>query len=145
VPSSFSKNNRPRPGAASSEAWQRGQAGGAGWFSREAISDVLRSLGFAATVHPYERSTMNLWKATGSRSTPVDTPNMAAGVQTLRSHLEQQVALERKRISQLREELRERFRSNAYLSGELLVKTFEFFAACASQCRRLEALQEIPQ
>lgn len=113
------------------------------WLSRSAIRKILRSLGFAANVHHYSRSTMELWKATGSRPATTVVPQVAAGVKSLRNQLKLQVASERVRIADLRDELRERFRSSAGAPGELLVKAFEFFAACASQCRRLEALEEL--
>lgn len=113
------------------------------WLSREGISDILRSVGFAATVHSYPRRGMVLWTAVGSRPAGAGSPRAAEGRSSLKRHLVLQVEAERVRIAGLRRELRNHFRTNAGLTGELLVKTFEFFAACASQCRRLEAIEEL--
>jgi len=113
------------------------------WLSRQAISEVLRAMGFQATVHPYPRLNMVLWAAQGGRRSGADATRTADGRNALKGHLAVQVSDERKRIARLRRELCEQFRKSSGLSGELLVKTIEFFAACASQCRRLEAMEEL--
>jgi SAM-dependent methyltransferase len=112
------------------------------WLSPAAISDVLRSMGFYATVH-LERRSMHFWVALGSRPAGVESPRAVEARSAMNRHLALQVEAECVRIARLRRELREHFRNNAGLTGELLVKTFAFFAACASQCRRLEALKEL--
>jgi SAM-dependent methyltransferase len=113
------------------------------WLSRESIREILSSFGFAATVHPYERKSLTLWMATGSRPTADATPDIARALESLRAQLNHQVESERDRIAGMRNDLRAHFRKSAGMSGELLVRTFEFFAACASQCRRLEALEDL--
>jgi hypothetical protein len=112
------------------------------WLSAQGVSEVLRAMGFDANVHLYRRS-MHLWIALGGRLAGVNAARASDGTSSLKEHLEFQVNTERPRIARLRRELRDQFRKNGSLTGELLVKTIEFFAACASQCRRLETIKEL--
>jgi SAM-dependent methyltransferase len=113
------------------------------WLSRDAVNAALRAMGFEATVRPFSRSKTTLWEATGSIALDRNGPRPDDAAEALREFLERKLEEERTRIPKLRHDLKEVFRSNYELSGELLVKIFEYFAACASQCRRLEAIEDL--
>jgi SAM-dependent methyltransferase len=113
------------------------------WLSRANASAVLNSMGFVVDVHPQHRPTMDLWAAVASRPAAPASLRSDEGKSALRDQLASQVDDQREKIARLRRELRARFRHQTVMTGELLVMTFRFFAACASQCRRMEALKEL--
>jgi SAM-dependent methyltransferase len=112
------------------------------WLSHTDAEAVLRSIGFDATVRLLKRS-MHIWTAVVTRPIAAVGPNPDLGRERLIERLERQVKGERKKIGERRRALQKHFLKCGTMSGELLIKTFEFFAACASQCRREEALEEL--
>lgn len=112
------------------------------WLSHTGAQSVLRALGSNAVVHLQRRPSMHLWSGL---CPPKGTAALEDGRRAFAAHLDAQIESERARIAQLRHDLRYLFGRHSGLTGELLVKMFEFFAACASQCRRLEALKELSQ
>ncbi len=112
------------------------------WFSPPTINEIFRSIGYNVTVHKYERST-DLWVAVGSLPTTGSAALSDKSKELLSYHLSKQIGAEQVRISKLRNDLRRSFKSAYHMSWELSVKTLQFFAACASQCRRHEALSEL--
>lgn len=112
------------------------------WLSHLGADSVLKAMGYTATVHLHRR-TMHLWTAIGSRPGTTEDAKVPQGIHAFKEHLAQQIDSERVRISRLRQELRRLYRRHTSMTGELLVKTLQFFSACASQCRRLEAMEEL--
>jgi SAM-dependent methyltransferase len=112
------------------------------WHSTQGIECVLRAMGFDATAHFYQRS-QGLWAAIARRNKHVGQARTADGMASLKQQLTTQIDAELKRIAVLRQNLCDLFRRSSGLNGEVLVKTVEFLSACASQCRRLEAREEL--
>ncbi|HEV7392280.1 MAG TPA: methyltransferase domain-containing protein [Burkholderiales bacterium] len=112
------------------------------WLSKDGIEDVLQSMGFNVAVKVVPR-TMHLWSAVASIPTEVRRANAMAARTALRGRLETQLLEERRRIEELRYDLRSSFQKDPALTGDLLVKTMKFFAACVSQCKRLETIETL--
>jgi SAM-dependent methyltransferase len=110
------------------------------WLSHAGAQSILRAVGFNAVIHAEPRPSMQLWACLCD---PKPTASVEAGTKALKEHLELQIEIERSRIVQLRHDLRDRFARHSRLTGDMLIKMFEFFATCASQCRRLEALKDL--
>lgn len=110
------------------------------WFSHTGAREFLRAFGFNAVVRLQRRPSMHLWSGLCPRRAEA-APH--EGRKALAAHVADQVKSERIRIAEMRHELRTLFARNPGINSEVFVKIFEFFAACASQCRRLEALEEL--
>lgn len=111
------------------------------WYSSEGIQRILEALGFAADTQEFDRS-QGLWGAKG-RPSKGGPPDVRTAWVAMHTHLEEQVQTQTREIISIRDNLFDDYRRAGRFSDELFVKTVRYFAACASQARRLEAIEDL--